>query len=183
MGRWGAVARPGGRKCTHAPRQRIKCSLAGISAPLSPQPCCLASSREALARRTRRASAGSSRGPSSLPWTPGPLCPGLSVTRSGPGAGVGGGGGPWLPGCGMEACGEHCHWGGGHSEGSKAVHGPGAGDSGCDKGGGPTGDDRPAPHDTLRGRGTPHPRTDRPMHARAAHPLALPSCPLHTHGS
>lgn len=33
MGRWGAAARPGGRKCTHTPRQRIKCSPAGISAP------------------------------------------------------------------------------------------------------------------------------------------------------
>lgn len=46
MGRWGAVACPGGRECPLAPRQRIKCSLAGIRAPLSPPPRCLASSRK-----------------------------------------------------------------------------------------------------------------------------------------
>lgn len=65
MGRWGAAARPGGRKCTHTPRQRIKCSPAGISAPPppSPQPCCLASSHKNSPADRARQLGSPARGP------------------------------------------------------------------------------------------------------------------------
>lgn len=106
---------PGGRKHTHAPRQQIKCSLAGRTrglALLSPEPWGSLASREhspparpgsarqlgshgggRLARRTQSAVARSSQGPSSL--TTRPVCPRLGLLHRGPGPGAGGGQGRW----------------------------------------------------------------------------------------
>lgn len=144
MGRWGAAARPGGRKCTHTPRQRIKCSPAGISAPPPPPRRPNPAAWPHLTKTLRLTGPGSwalprgvlgpqdSKGLGrSFPWPVQPALntwPIVSTTgchpqwawrRVGRGRGLQG-----------EACGEHGPWGGGHPKGSRAVHGPGAGDAG-----------------------------------------------------